>query len=54
LLCSDGLSDLVDLEIMKQHLLSTLPLKQKADLLIQEANSRGGKDNISVVLVQIK
>jgi protein phosphatase len=53
LLCSDGLSDLVDLEIMKQHLISTLPLKQKADLLIQEANARGGKDNISVVLVQI-
>lgn len=54
LLCSDGLSDLVDLEIMEQHLLSTLPLKQKADLLIQEANARGGKDNISVVLVQIR
>lgn len=53
LLCSDGLSDLVDLEIMKQHLLSPLPLEQKADLLVQEANARGGKDNISVVLVQI-
>jgi len=53
LLCSDGLSDLVDLETMKQHLLSSLPLEQKADSLVQEANARGGKDNISVVLVQI-
>lgn len=53
MLCSDGLSDLVDLENMEQHLLSTLPLEQKADLLVQEANDRGGKDNISVVLVQI-
>jgi len=54
LLCSDGLSDLLDLEIMKQHIVSTLPLEQKADLLIQEANARGGNDNISVVLVQIR
>lgn len=53
LLCSDGLSDLVDRETMKQHLLSPLPLGQKADSLIQEANAMGGKDNISVVLVQI-
>lgn len=53
LLCSDGLSDMVDLKIIKQHLLSPLPLEQKADSLVQEANARGGKDNISVVLVQI-
>ncbi|WP_020589097.1 PP2C family protein-serine/threonine phosphatase [Desulfobacter curvatus] len=54
LLCSDGLSDLVDLETMKQHLLSPLPLEQKADSLVREANDRGGKDNISVVLVEIQ
>jgi protein phosphatase len=53
LLCSDGLSDLVNRETMKQHLLSPLPLGQKAASLIQEANAMGGKDNISVVLVQI-
>ena len=53
LLCSDGLSDLVDLKTMKQHLLFPLSLEQKADSLVQEANAKGGKDNISVVLVQI-
>ena len=54
LLCSDGLSDLVDSETMKLRLLSSLPLAQKADALIQDANARGGKDNISVALVQIE
>lgn len=54
LLCSDGLTDLVDQEILKQYILSPLSLEQKAEALIQEANSRGGKDNISVVLVQIR
>jgi protein phosphatase len=54
LLCSDGLSDLVDSETMKLLLLSSLPLAQKADALIQDANARGGKDNISVALVQIE
>ena len=53
LLCSDGLSDMVDPETMKRLLLSSLPLGQKADALIQDANARGGKDNISVALVQI-
>ncbi|WP_320041768.1 Stp1/IreP family PP2C-type Ser/Thr phosphatase [uncultured Desulfobacter sp.] len=54
LLCSDGLTDLVDQEILKQYILSPLPFEQKAEALIQEANNRGGKDNISVVLVQIR
>lgn len=53
LLCSDGLTDLVGQEIIKQCLLSSLPLEQKGDALIREANNQGGKDNISVVLVQI-
>jgi serine/threonine protein phosphatase PrpC len=54
LLCSDSLTHLVDLAILKQYILSSLSLEQKANALIQEANNRGGKDNISVVLVQIK
>ncbi|MCG8552139.1 MAG: Stp1/IreP family PP2C-type Ser/Thr phosphatase [Desulfobacterales bacterium] len=53
LLCSDGLTDLVDQEIIKNYLFSPLSLEHKAAELIQEANNRGGKDNISVVLVQI-
>lgn len=50
LLCSDGLSDmLLDEEIEKFLNTCDDPLFA----LLSEANSRGGKDNISVVLIQI-
>ncbi len=53
LLCSDGLTDMVDDDMIKTHLLSEKGIREKVDSLIQEANDRGGKDNISVVLTQI-
>ncbi len=53
LLCSDGLTDLVDPKTISRYLVSDSPLPEKAELLVQEANTRGGKDNISVVLIQI-
>lgn len=51
LLCSDGLSDLVDSRGIASILSSAAPLEQKAEQLITEANNAGGKDNITVVLV---
>lgn len=54
LLCSDGLSDLVEDEDI--HLtLSTLSanLELAANQLIQMANDNGGKDNISVILARV-
>ncbi len=54
LLCSDGLSDLVEDEDI--HLtLSTLSanLELAANQLIQMANDNGGKDNISVILAKV-
>jgi PPM family protein phosphatase len=54
LLCSDGLSDMaVDSSIAK-IVTSEADLTQKADSLIQLANHRGGRDNISIVLVEVK
>jgi protein phosphatase len=52
LLCSDGLSDMVqDTEIVK--ILRQRPVSQKmADDLVEKANENGGKDNITVVLAQ--
>jgi protein phosphatase len=32
---------------------ATLELQEKADRLVQTANNQGGRDNISVVLVQV-
>ena len=52
LLCSDGLSDLVDSRTMSSILGGKGSLKEKTNTLIARANELGGKDNITVVLVQ--
>lgn len=53
LLCSDGLNDMLeDDEIALE--LSKGSLEDMAKRLIQAANEKGGKDNVSVILVQIK
>ena len=51
LLCSDGLSNMVDDESMCRIITGEGSLKEKASRLIQEANRQGGIDNIAVVLV---
>ena len=52
LLCSDGLSDMISSDQMVSILSNTDPLNVKAKELIALANNAGGKDNITVVLVQ--
>ncbi len=54
LLCSDGLSDMVDDVSLAAILRRRLTLEDKAQALIDGANARGGRDNIAVVLVQAK
>lgn len=55
LLCSDGLTDEVDAPTVVDVLTSMRTnLPMAAAYLIQEANNGGGKDNISVVLADIK
>jgi protein phosphatase len=51
LLCSDGLSNLVDNDEIRDTLLQTA-LEEVPQKLIALANSRGGDDNITVVAVQ--
>lgn len=53
LLCSDGLTDMIDEGPIKEVLLLLPDLPQKAERLIKLANSAGGFDNITVVLCQI-
>lgn len=50
LFSSDGLTDLVKAEEIKTILQSELSLQEKAQALIDKANSYGGKDNITVAL----
>ncbi|MCJ0765797.1 Stp1/IreP family PP2C-type Ser/Thr phosphatase [Variovorax terrae] len=52
LMCSDGLSDMVNDPGIAQILVASMPLSQKAVQLIQTANANGGRDNISVLLAQ--
>lgn len=51
LLCSDGLSDMVNRSAMVSVLSSKKTLSAKAKQLVKDANEAGGKDNITVVLV---
>ena len=54
LLCSDGLSDMVEDEEIR---LTLLTLKQNPTLtvqqLVQAANDNGGRDNISAMLIRV-
>ena len=54
LLCTDGLSGMVDDEQIQEILTFEAPLPLKATMLIDQANHAGGKDNISVALIEVK
>ena len=51
LLCSDGLTDLITSQQITEVLEQNLSLEQKTQELVDAANIAGGKDNITVVLV---
>jgi len=54
LLCSDGLTDMVDDETIRQTLVEYADsLDAAARKLVELANERGGKDNISVALARV-
>lgn len=54
LLCSDGLTDLVSDELIRLTLAeNTDNLQLVGERLVQFANERGGKDNISVILARV-
>ena len=53
LMCSDGLSDMVDDAAMATILQDGPSLAQMAAELVSRANDNGGRDNISVLLTQV-
>jgi protein phosphatase len=53
LMCSDGLSDMVNDDAIAKIVTSELTLDQKAKQLIDAANENGGRDNISVLMVEL-
>lgn len=52
LLCSDGLTNMVEDEDILRIVKKSGSLEEAAKLLVNEANKNGGKDNISVVLAE--
>ena len=55
LLCSDGLTDMVDDGKIHSILADeNTDLTRTATVLVQQANETGGIDNISVILVKIR
>jgi PPM family protein phosphatase len=53
LLCSDGLTDMVEESVLSEVLAVDQTLPLKADQLIERANSAGGHDNITVILGEV-
>jgi PPM family protein phosphatase len=54
LLCSDGLSGMVPEERMAEIIAEGATMERAALALIREANERGGRDNITVVLFRLE
>ncbi|MBO4799046.1 MAG: Stp1/IreP family PP2C-type Ser/Thr phosphatase [Lachnospiraceae bacterium] len=52
LLCSDGLSNMLEDSEMLSAVTGSEPLEKKTSMLIDLANQKGGKDNISVIIIE--
>lgn len=53
-LCSDGLSDILEDTFIERLLNKPTPLSDKGKELIDSAKARGGHDNITLVLVEVE
>lgn len=52
LMCSDGLSNMLEDAELEEIICSDLSLEEKTEKLITVANDNGGRDNISVILIE--
>lgn len=53
LLCSDGLTNMVDNESIKNVLLNSDSVPEKVMTLLQMANDNGGTDNITLLIIKL-
>ncbi|MBD5392906.1 MAG: Stp1/IreP family PP2C-type Ser/Thr phosphatase [Lachnospiraceae bacterium] len=53
LLCSDGLTNMLEDEEIGRILKSQSTIEERAGKLIEAANSNGGKDNITVIIIDV-
>lgn len=52
LMCSDGLTNMLEDEEIRMIVSGARDLVEKAQALVQAANDNGGRDNISVILIE--
>ena len=52
LLCSDGLTNMIEDEEIRMILQGQRDIVEKAEALVATANNNGGKDNIAVILIE--
>ncbi len=52
LLCSDGLCDMITSSQMAEILRESMSVEEKVNAMIEVANNAGGKDNVTVVIVE--
>jgi protein phosphatase len=53
LLCSDGLTDIIDDEAIANILLETPRSSEACERLVQRALDAGGRDNVTVILARV-
>ncbi len=53
MLCSDGLTNMIDEPMIAPILAERAPAEKKANRLIDMANEAGGRDNISVIVIDM-
>ena len=54
LLCSDGLSNALNDETLKEIVRRKTPAEDRVKTLVNEANLRDGRDNISAIIIDLK
>lgn len=54
ILCSDGLSDMLSLEEIRNVMNHYSDIEQQVEKAVQEANEAGGRDNITVAIAKIQ
>jgi len=52
LICSDGLTNMLEDEEIRMIVNGQRDIVEKAEKLVSTANSHGGKDNVSVILIE--
>lgn len=54
LICSDGLTDMIENKDILEMIKQKIPLEEKAEQLVLAALEAGGTDNITIILVQVE